>query len=317
MARQNDSTVTEFVLEGLTDRPELQLPLFLLFLGIYGVTVMGNLGVILLITFNSKLQSPKYFFLCNLSFLDLFYSSVVTTKLFENFVWEKNVISSPGCMTQLFFFCVFAITECYMPTAMAYDKYVAICSPLLYSVTMSQKICNMLVSGVYLMVSFGGVVDTIFMTRLSFCEDNNICHYFCDTLPLLKLSCSSTYINEILVIIGGGFNTLVTTVAVIVSYAFILSHILQIPSAEGRSKAFSTCGSHLTVFGVLHGSVIFMYLKPASSSNMAQEKVASVFQTTVTPVLNPLIYSLRNKDVKNVLSKVMHMRIVSPHKHTS
>ncbi|KAM9646716.1 olfactory receptor 8A1-like [Trichechus inunguis] len=309
MARQNDSTVTEFVLEGLTDRPELQLPLFLLFLGIYGVTVMGNLGVILLITFNSKLQSPKYFFLCNLSFLDLFYSSVVTTKLFENFVWEKNVISSPGCMTQLFFFCVFAITECYMPTAMAYDKYVAICSPLLYSVTMSQKICNMLVSGVYLMVSFGGVVDTIFMTRLSFCEDNNICHYFCDTLPLLKLSCSSTYINEILVIIGGGFNTLVTTVAVIVSYAFILSHILQIPSAEGRSKAFSTCGSHLTVFGVLHGSVIFMYLKPASSSNMAQEKVASVFQTTVTPVLNPLIYSLRNKDVKNVLSKVMHMSL--------
>ncbi|KAM9660264.1 olfactory receptor 8D2-like [Trichechus inunguis] len=223
MARQNDSTVTEFVLEGLTERPELQLPLFLLFLGIYGVTVMGNLCMILLITFISKLQSPMYFFLGNLSFLNLFYSSVVTTKLLENFVWEKNVISSPGC-----------------------------------------------------------------------------------------LSCSSTYINEILVIIGGGFNTLVTTVAIIVSYAFIPSHILQIPSSESRSKAFSTCGSHLTVVGVLHGSMIFMYLKPASSSNMAQEKVASVFYTTVIPVLNPLIYSLRNKDVKNVLSKVMHMRCGSP-----
>ncbi|XP_049713407.1 olfactory receptor 151-like [Elephas maximus indicus] len=308
MARQNDSTVTEFVLEGLTDRPELQLPLFLLFLGIYGVTVVGNLGMILLIAFNSKLQSPMYFFLGNLSFLDLCYSSVVTPKLLGNFVQEKNVISYPGCMTQLFFFCVFAIAECYMLTAMAYDRYVAICSPLLYNVTMSQKICNMLVSGVYIMASFGAMVHTIFMTRHSFCEDNIICHYFCDILPLLKLSCSSTYINELLVITGGGFDMLVTTVAIIISYVFILSNILRIPSSESRSKAFSTCGSHLTVVGVLYGSMIFMYLKPASSSNMAQKKVASVFYTTVIPVLNPLIYSLRNKDVKNVLSKVMVMR---------
>ncbi|KAM9632884.1 LOW QUALITY PROTEIN: olfactory receptor 8A1-like [Trichechus inunguis] len=311
IARQNDSTVTEFVLEGLTDRPELQLPLFLLFLGIYGVTVMGNLGMILLITFNSKLQSPMYFFLGNLSFLDL-YSSVVTPKLLENFVWEKNVISYPGCMTQLFFFCVFDIAECYIPTAVAYDRYVAICSPLLYNVTMSQKICNMLVSGVYLMASFGAMLDTIFITRLSFCEDNIIRHYFCDILPLLKLSCSSTYINEIVMIIGGGFNMFITTVAIIISYAFILSNILQIPSSESRSKAFSTCGSHLTVVGLFYGSMIFTYLKPASSSNMASEKVASVFYTTVIPVLNPLIYSLRNKDVKNVLSKVMCMRYGPP-----
>ncbi|XP_003422140.1 olfactory receptor 8A1-like [Loxodonta africana] len=312
MARQNDSTVTEFVLEGLTDRPQFQLPLFLLFLGIYGVTVVGNLGMILLIAFNSKLQSPMYFFLGNLSFLDLCYSSVVTPKLLGNFVWEKNVISYPGCMTQLFFFCLFAIAECYMLTAMAYDRYVAICSPLLYNVTMSQKICNMLVSGAYLMASFGALADTICMTRLSFCEDNIIHHYFCDIHPLLRLSCSSTYINELVMIIGGGFNMLVTTAAIIISYTFILSNILQIPSAEGKSKAFSTCGSHLTVVGVLYGSMIFMYLKPASSSNMAQDKVASVFYTTVIPMLNPLIYSLRNKDVKNVLSKVMGMRYGPP-----
>ncbi|XP_006871082.1 PREDICTED: olfactory receptor 151-like [Chrysochloris asiatica] len=307
MARQNDSTVIEFVLEGLTKKPELQLPLFLVFLGIYLVTVVGNLGMILLITFNSKLQSPMYFFLGNLSFLDLFYSSVVTPKLLENFIWEKNIISYNGCMTQLFFFCVFAIAECYMLTAMAYDRYVAICSPLLYNVIMSQKVCNMLMSGVYIMATSGAMVHTIFMTRLSFCEDV-IHHYFCDILPLLKLSCSTTYINELLVIIGGGFNMLVTTVAIIISYAFILSTILRIPSSESRSKAFSTCGSHLTVVAVLYGSMIFMYLKPASSSNMAQEKVASVFYTTVIPMLNPLIYSLRNKDVKNVLIKVMSLR---------
>ncbi|XP_004714282.1 olfactory receptor 151-like [Echinops telfairi] len=312
MARQNnDSTVTEFVLEGLTGKPELQLPLFFVFLVIYVVTVVGNLGMILLISFNSKLQSPMYFFLGNLSFLDLFYSSVVTPKLLGNFVCEKNVISYNGCMTQLFFFCVFAIAECYMLTAMAYDRYVAICSPLLYNVTMSPKVCNMLVSGVYIMASFGAMIHTIFMTRLSFCGDNIVHHYFCDILPLLKLSCSSTYINEFLVIIGGGFNMLVTTVAIIISYSFILSKILRIPSSESRSKAFSTCGSHLTVVGILYGSMIFMYLKPASN-NMAQEKVASVFYTTVTPMLNPLIYSLRNKDVKNVLSKVIGMRYEQP-----
>ncbi|KAM9632895.1 olfactory receptor 8A1-like [Trichechus inunguis] len=315
MARQNDSTVTEFVLEGLTDRPELQLPLFFLFLRIYGVTAMGNLGMILLITFNSKLQSPKYFFLGNMTFLDLnlsaidlFYSSVITPKLMENFVWEQNVISYPGCMTQLFFFCFFATAECYMLTAMAYDRYVAICSPLLYNVTMSPKVCSVLVTGVYIMASIGAVPFTISMIMLFFCEDNVIHHYFCDIPPLLKLSCSITYINELLVVLVGGFNVLATIMAIIISYAFILCNILQIPSAEGKSKAFSTCGSHLTAIGVSYGSIIFMYFKPSSSSNTAQEKVASVFYTTVIPMLNPLIYSWRNKEVRNVLSKAIGMR---------
>ncbi|XP_004605192.2 olfactory receptor 151-like [Sorex araneus] len=300
MTRCNHSTVTEFVLEGLTHRPELQLPLFFLFLGIYGVTVVGNLGMILLIAFNSKLHSPMYFFLGNLSFLDFFYSSVVTPKLLENFVWEKNVISYPGCMTQLYFFCVFAIGECFMLTAMAYDRYVAICNPLLYSVTMSPKVCNMLVIGVYTIGTWGALAHTIAMTKLSFCGDNVIHHYFCDILPLLKLSCSSTHVNELLVIYVAGFNVLTSTTTIIISYVFIIANILRISSAESRSKAFGTCGSHLTAVGIFYGSVIFMYFKP-SSSNMAQEQVASVFYTTVVPMLNPLIYSLRNKDVKNVL----------------
>ncbi|XP_055971065.1 olfactory receptor 151-like [Sorex fumeus] len=309
MTRCNNSTVTEFVLEGLTNRPELQLPLFFLFLVIYGVTVVGNLGMILLITFNSKLQSPMYFFLGNLSFLDLFYSSVVTPKLLGNFVWEKNVISYPGCMTQLFFFCVFAIGECFMLSAMAYDRYVAICNPLLYSVTMSQKVCNVLVIGVYTVSTLGALAHTVAMTRVSFCGDNVVHHYFCDIFPLLKLACSSTHINVLLVILVGGFNLLTTTSTIFITYVFIIVSILRIPSAEGRSKAFGTCGSHLTAVGVFYGSLIFMYFKPsASTSSMAQEKVASVFYTTVIPMLNPLIYSLRNKDVKNVLRKVMGMR---------
>nr|XP_003422141.2 olfactory receptor 8D1-like [Loxodonta africana] len=312
MAKQNDSAVTEFVLEGLTDKPELQLPLFLLFLGIYGVTVMGNLGMILIITLSPKLQSPMYFFIGNLSVIDLFYSSTVTPKMLGNFLWEQNVISLPGCMTQLFFFCVFATAEFYMLTVMAYDRYIAICSPLLYSAVMSQKVCNMLVTGVHIVATFGGMPHTIFMIRLSFCGDNVIHHYLCDIIPLLKLSCSSTYINELLLILVGGFNVLATTVPIIISYAFILSNILQIPSAEGKSKAFGTCGSHLTVVGFFYGSIIFMYFKPASSSNMVQEKVASVFYSTVIPMLNPLIYSLRNKGVRNELSKAMGMRYRPP-----
>ncbi|XP_037363787.1 olfactory receptor 151-like [Talpa occidentalis] len=304
----NYSIVTEFVLEGLTHQPELQLPLFFLFLGIYVVTIVGNLGMILLITFNAKLQSPMYFFLGNLSFIDLFYSTVVTPKLLGNFVLEQNVISYPGCITQLFFFCVFAIGECFMLSAMAYDRYVAICNPLLYSVTMSQKVCNVLVTGVYTMALLGAFAHTLSMVRISFCGDNVVHHYFCDIVPLLKLSCSSTNLNELMILLVGGFDMLSTTGTIIVSYAFIIANVLRIPSAEGRSKAFGTCGSHFTAVGIFYGSIVFMYFKPSSSSSMTQEKVASVFYTTVVPMVNPLIYSLRNKDVKNVLRKVLGMR---------
>ncbi|XP_010611604.1 olfactory receptor 8D1 [Fukomys damarensis] len=313
MTQYNYSTMTEFVLEGLTAQPELRLPLFFLFLVIYGVTIVGNLGMILLITFSSSLQSPMYFFLSNLSFLDLFYSSVITPKLLQNFMWEQNIISYSGCMTQLFFFCTFAIAECCMLTAMAYDRYVAICKPLLYSVTMSQKVCIVLVAGVYVTAASGAVAHTASMSKLSFCMDNVIHHYFCDILPLLELSCSNTYLNKLLLKYVGGFSMVATTVPITISYAFILTTILQIPSSEGRSKTFSTCGSHLMAVGIFYGSTIFTYFKPASSNNMAQEKVASVFYTTIIPMLNPLIYSLRNKDVKKVLSKVMKKRYGSPY----
>ncbi|XP_074043511.1 olfactory receptor 8A1 [Macrotis lagotis] len=304
MASENNSTVTEFILAGLTDRPEFQLPLFFLFLGIYMITMVGNLGMITLIGLNSKLHTPMYYFLSNLSFVDLCYSSVITPKMLGNFVLEKNTISYPGCMTQLYFFLVFVIAECYMLTVMAYDRYVAICSPLLYKVIMSHHICSLLVSIVYTMGFIGSTIETILMLKLSYCEVL-ISHYFCDILPLMKLSCSSTYDIEIVIFFLAGFNIIATSLTVLVSYAFILSSILRIRSTEGRSKAFSTCSSHIAAVGLFYGSTAFMYLKPSTASSLAQENVASIFYTTVIPMLNPLIYSLRNKEVKTALQKTL------------
>ncbi|XP_044522328.1 olfactory receptor 8D1-like [Gracilinanus agilis] len=308
MASENNSIVTEFIIMGLSDQQELQLPLFILFLGIYIISMVGNLALFVVIRISSQLHTPMYYFLSNLSFIDLCYSSVVTPKMLVSFVSKKNIISYSGCLTQFFFFCSFAVSECYMLTAMAYDRYVAICSPLHYTVTMSQRICSLLVSGVYTMGTFSGLVQTVYLAKLFFCQDNVISNYFCDILPLLKLSCSSTYINELLMMFLVGFNSLVTTLPIFISYAFIFSNILSIHTAKGRSKAFSTCGSHLTGVIIFYGSIIFMYYKPVSSYNVIQEKVASVIYTMVIPMLNPLIYSLRNKDVKDSLRKVMKSR---------
>ncbi|XP_032724925.1 olfactory receptor 8D1-like [Lontra canadensis] len=306
----NHSLVTEFILEGLTDQPGLQLPLFFLFLLIYMVCMVGNLGLIFLIRISSQLHTPMYYFLSNLSFIDLCYSTVIIPKLLVNFVSEKNLTSFPECMTQLFFFCFFGIDDSYMLTAMAYDRYVAICNPLLYNVTVSHRICFLLVTSVYTVGAFGALVHTSYISSRSFCGTNVIHHYFCDILPLLNISCSRDYTKELLVMILVGFNVFACALAIFISYAFILSSILHIRSAEGRSKAFSTCSSHLAAVGLFYGSIIFMYFKP-STSDITQEKVASVFYTTVIPMLNPLIYSLRNKDVKESLKKVLNGGLLS------
>ncbi|CAI9166840.1 unnamed protein product [Rangifer tarandus platyrhynchus] len=308
MAPANDSFATKFILLGLTDQPDLQLPLFFLFLGMYMVTVLGNLGLIILIWLNSHLHTPMYFFLFNLSFIDLCYSSVFTPKMMINFILKKNIISYMGCMTQLYFFCFFVISEIYVLTSMAYDRYVAICNPLfplLYNVIMSHRVCSIMMGVVYSLGLFGATVHTTHMSMLSFCGSHVISHYFCDILPLLSLSCSSTHVNEILLFIIGGVNTLAPTLAVLISYAFIFSSILHIYSIKGCSKAFGTCSSHLMAVVIFFGSITFMYFKPPLSNTMEQEKVSSIFYTTVIPMLNPLIYSLRNKDVKNALRKVL------------
>uniref|UniRef100_A0A4W2IDQ8 Olfactory receptor n=1 Tax=Bos indicus x Bos taurus TaxID=30522 RepID=A0A4W2IDQ8_BOBOX len=309
MAPGNGSFVTKFILLGLTNQPDLQLPLFFLFLGMYMVTVLGNLGLIILIALNSHLHTPMYFFLLNLSFIDLCYSSVFTPKMLINFLPKKNIISYMGCMTQLYFFCFFIISECYVLTSMSYDRYVAICKPLLYKAVMSPKVCSSLMLGSYLMAFSGAMAHTGCMLRLTFCDVNTINHYFCDILPLLELSCTSTYVSELEVFIVGGINIIVPSLTIFVSYGLILTNILHISSTEGRSKAFSTCSSHIIAVSLFFGSGAFMYLKPPSAVSMDEGKISSIFYTNMIPMMNPLIYSLRNKDVKVALRKSMSRRL--------
>ncbi|XP_003422405.1 olfactory receptor 8G50-like [Loxodonta africana] len=309
MAAGNDSTVTEFILAGLTDKRELQLPLFLFFLGTYVVTVMGNLGMITLIGLTSHLHTPMYYFLSSLSFIDLCYSTVITPKMLVNFVTGKNIISYHECMTQLYFFLVFAIAECHMLTVMAYDRYVAICNPLLYNVTMSHQVCSWLILEVYMMGLIGATAHTGCMLRVIFCKAKIINHYFCDLFPLLELSCSSTYINELVLLCFSVLNILGPALTILGSYVSIIASILKIHSTEGRSKAFSTCSSHISAVLIFYGSLAFMYLQPSNVSSMDQGKVSSVFYSIIVPMLNPLIYSLRNMDVKVALNKIIEKRL--------
>uniref|UniRef100_I3N2U2 Olfactory receptor n=1 Tax=Ictidomys tridecemlineatus TaxID=43179 RepID=I3N2U2_ICTTR len=300
--------LAEFLLAGLTDKPELQLPLFLLFLGVYVLTVVGNLGMITLIGLSSHLHIPMYYFVSSLSLIDLCHSTVIIPKMLVNFVTEKNIISYPECMTQLYFFLIFAISECYMLAVMAYDRYVAICSPLLYHVIMSSQTCLSLILGVYIIGAVCASAHTGCMIRIRFCKMDVINHYFCDLISILKLSCSSTYINELLILVFSGINILAPSMTILSSYIFIIASILRIRSTEGRAKAFSTCSSHISAVALFFGSAAFMYLQPSAVSSMDQGKVSSVFYTIIVPMLNPLIYSLRNKDVNVALKKMLEKR---------
>lgn len=300
----NHSTVTEFILLGFSNHPELRCLFFMVFLVIYIITVFGNLGMILLINIDSRLHTPMYFFLSNLSLVDVCYSSVVAPNMLVNFWVENPVISFSECATQFFFFGSFAGIEGFLLAVMAYDRYVAICKPLLYTVTMSPHLNIMLVSATYLAGFLNASIHTGFTFQLSFCHSNVINHFFCDTPPLLKLSCSDTRVNEIVIFAFASFNELSCLLTILISYLYILVAILRINSAKGRHKAFSTCASHLMVVTIFFGTILFMYLRPSSSYSMDQDKVVSVFYTVVIPMLNPLIYSLRNKEVKASLGKI-------------
>ncbi|XP_027268028.1 olfactory receptor 143 isoform X2 [Cricetulus griseus] len=305
MAMKNDSSVTEFILTGLVDQPELKLPLFVVFLVNYIVTVVGNLSLMSLIFLNSNLQTPMYFFLFNLSFIDLFYSFVFTPKTLMCFVSEKNTISFGGCMSQLFFFGFFAHSECYVLTAMAYDRYVAICQPLLYMVIMSPKKCSLLMFGSYLMGFVGAIVHTGCMIRLNFCDSNIINHYLCDIFPLLQLSCSNTYANELVSSVVVSTVVLASSLIILLSYAFILFNVTKLSSGKGLSKAMSTCSSHIITVALFYGFGMLTHIKTSSDESVGQGKILSVFCTFLLPLLNPFIYSLRNKDVKLALKRTM------------
>ncbi|XP_027267992.1 olfactory receptor 150-like [Cricetulus griseus] len=305
MEEVNQTTVTEFILTGLTENPVLQLPLFLVFLGVYLVTVVGNMGMVILILFSSQLHTTMYYLLSSLSFIDCCQSTVITPKMLVNFVTEKNVIPYPECIAQFYFFCAFAVAECHMLAVMAYDRYVSISNPLLYKVTMPYQVCFWMIAGVYGMGLLSATAHTVFLLRVFFCKANIINHYFCDLFPLLELSCSGTFINEVLALSFSAFNIIVPVMTIVSSYIFIIVSILHIQSTGGRSKAFSTCSSHILAVVVFYGSLAFMYLQPSSVSSLLQGKLSSVFYTIVVPMLNPMIYSLRNKDVIVALKKLL------------
>ncbi|XP_076780810.1 olfactory receptor 8C8 [Arvicanthis niloticus] len=302
---ENTSSVSEFILVGLTDQPELQLPLFVLFLMNYTATVMGNLTLMNLICLNSNLHTPMYFFLFNLSFIDFCYSMVFTPKMLMSFILEKNTISFGGCMAQLFFFLFFVNSESYVLTAMAYDRYVAICKPLTYKVIMSPKVCCLLIFSSYLMGFASAMAHTGCMIRLNFCNSKIINHYMCDIFPLLPLSCSSTYVNELMSSVVIGTAIILCCLIILISYTMILFNILHMSSGKGWSKALGTCGSHIITVSLFYGSGLLAYVKPSSAKTVGQGKFFSVFYTLLVPMLNPLIYSLRNKDVKLAVKKTL------------
>ncbi|KAB0370570.1 hypothetical protein FD755_016979 [Muntiacus reevesi] len=308
MGRRNITHVSDFILMGLTDSEEIRLVLCTLFLLIYLITVLGNVGMILIIHLDSQLNTPMYFLLSHLSFLDLSYSSVTTPKTLDNLLTSNKYISYLNCFIQMNFFIFLAATECFLLSSMAYDRYVAICNPLHYLAVMSTRRCCSILFGSYLIGFMDSFVNVLCMSRLHFCDSNVIYHFFCDVPPVLTLSCTDTHAIEIIISVFAGSTLLVSLIVVSASYVAILSTILKITSTSGIQRAFSTCASHLLAVTVFYGTTIFTYAKPSKSYSLGKDHVASVFYTIVTPMLNPLIYSLRNKEVKNALRRVMQKR---------
>uniref|UniRef100_A0A8C5ZS22 Olfactory receptor n=1 Tax=Marmota marmota marmota TaxID=9994 RepID=A0A8C5ZS22_MARMA len=298
--KHNLSVVHEFILMGITSRPDLQAPLFGLFLIIYLVTVLGNLGMIILTKVDHSLQTPMYFFLRNLALTDLdaCYSSVITPNMLVDFLSREKTISFGACAAQMFFAVTCGTTECFLLAAMAYDRYVAIYNPLLYSVSMSPRVYVPLIVASCVGGILHAATHTTATFSLSFCGSNIINHIFCDIPPLLEISCSDTSPNQLLFFYFAGSIVICTILTILISYGFILLAILRIHSAEGKRKVFSTCGSHLTAVSISYGTAVFMYVRPTSHYALEHDMVVSIFYSIVIPMLNRLIYSLRNKDVK-------------------
>ncbi|EHH22908.1 hypothetical protein EGK_06255 [Macaca mulatta] len=304
MTRKNYTSLTEFILLGLADTLELQIILFLFFLVIYTLTALGNIGMILLIKTDSRLHTPMYFFLANLSFVDVCYSTTITPKMLADLLSEKKTISFAGCFLQMYFFIALATTECILFGLMAYDRYVAICRPLLYSLIMSRTVCLKMAAGAFAAGLLNSMVNTSYVSSLPFCGSNVIHHFFCDSPPLFKLSCSDTHLKETIFSTFAGVNMIGALLVILTSYSYVLFSIFSMHSGEGRHRAFSTCASHLTAIILFYTTSIYTYLRPSSSYSLNRDKVASVFYTVVIPMLNPLIYSLRNKEVKKALKNV-------------
>ncbi|XP_036733023.2 olfactory receptor 5W2-like [Manis pentadactyla] len=308
MDRGNCSSVTEFIFLGITNNPGMKGALFTVFLVAYIINFLANLGMIILIRMDSQLHTPMYFFLSHLSFSDLCYSTAIGPKMLVDIFAKNKSIPIVGCALQFLIFCIFEDAECLLLAAMAFDRYKAISNPLLYTVNMSSTVCSLLTAGIYMVGFTDALIYTTFIFRLCFCGSNVINHFFCDAPPLLLLSCSDTQVNELMLFIVFGLIELSSISGVLVSYCYIILSVLKIHSAEGRLKAFSTCTSHLTAVAIFQGTMLFMYFRPSYSYSLDQDKMSSLFYTLVIPMLNPLIYSLRNKDVKEALKKLKTRR---------
>ncbi|XP_013203487.1 olfactory receptor 5B3-like isoform X1 [Microtus ochrogaster] len=302
---ENRTGVTQFILMGITNDPNLQLPLFIIFLLIYTITLVGNLGMFLLILLDSRLHTPMYIFLCNLSFVDFCYSSTVTPKVIAGFLTGDKIMSYNACASQMFFFATFADLENYFLVSMAYDRYVAVCKPLYYATTMTTSVCTCLIIGCYIFGFLNASIYTVDALSLSFCESNVVHHFFCDVLAVMIVSCSDRHVNEVVLIYLASFNIFFALILILISYMFIFVNILKMNSVAGYRKALSTCTSHFTAVSIFYGTLIFMYLQPSSSHSMDTDKIASVFYTMFIPMLNPLVYSLRNKEVKRAFTKIL------------
>ncbi|XP_039716262.1 olfactory receptor 5G3 [Pteropus medius] len=299
MEDKNQTTVTEFLFLGLTDHLHQQIVLFVMLLFVYLVTLGGNLGMITLIRIDPRLHTPMYFFLSHLSFVDTCSSSSIAPRMLGDIFAEKRSISFMGCAAQMWFFGLFVAMECFLLASMAYDRYMAICKPLLYTLIMSQRVCVQLVVGPYVMALVSTMTHTVLTFGLPFCGSNIINHFFCDISPLLSLACADTWINKVVLFTLAGAVGVFSGLIIMISYICILVAILKIRSAEGRQKAFSTCSSHLAAVFILYGTLFFIYVRPGSGSSLDINKVISLFYTVVIPMVNPLIYSLRNKEVKD------------------
>uniref|UniRef100_A0A4X1U7Z9 G-protein coupled receptors family 1 profile domain-containing protein n=2 Tax=Sus scrofa TaxID=9823 RepID=A0A4X1U7Z9_PIG len=310
MKMENQSTVSEFLLMGLPIWPEHQGIFFTLFLGMYLTTVLGNLLIILLIRLDPHLHTPMYFFLSHLAYSDLSFSSVTVPKMLMNMQTQDQSISYAGCIAQMYFFIFFTVLDDFLLASMAYDRYVAICHPLHYTTIMRKGLCTLLVIVSWILSSADALCYTLLLTQLSFCADNTIPHFFCDPGTLLKLSCSDTSLNELVIFTVGLAVITLPLICILISYGRIGATILRVPSTKGICKALSTCGSHLSVVSLYYGTIIGLYFFPSSSTSSDKNIISSVMYTVVTPLLNPFIYSLRNRDMKGALVKLFHKAAV-------
>ncbi|XP_021034793.1 olfactory receptor 1468-like isoform X2 [Mus caroli] len=311
MILNNQTAISQFILLGLPIPPEQKQLFYALFLAMYLTSVLGNLIIIILIHLDPHLHTPMYLFLSNLSFSDLCFSSVTIPKLLQNMQSQDTSITYAGCLTQMYFFMVFANMENVLLVVMAYDRYVAICFPLHYTRIMSPKLCVSLVVLSWVFTILYSMLHTLLLARLSFCEDNVIPHFFCDISVLLKLACSDTYINELMIFILGGLDIVIPFILIVVSYVQIVCSILKFSTTRGIAKVFSTCGSHLSVVSLFYGTIIGVYICPSANNSTVKEIVMALMYTVVTPMLNPFIYSLRNRDMKEALIRVLCKKQIS------